>query len=90
MAGPECGPRGGRAGGGAGAALGGKVGKARGGVAALGAARAERAMGEGWLGDLGGEVGREGSPERERRRVGFVRGAGGERRRFGRWKMYWG
>lgn len=41
------------AGGGAGAALGGQVGKARGGVAALVAARAEREMGEGWLGEPG-------------------------------------
>lgn len=78
------------AGGGAGAALGGKVGKTRGGVVALAAARAERKMGEGWLGDPRGEVGREGSPESERRRVGFVRRAGRERPRFGRWKMYWG
>lgn len=78
------------AGGGADTAQRGKVRKARGGVAAPVAARAEREMGEGWLGDPGGEVGREGNVESERRRVGFVRRAGGESRSFRGWKMYSG
>lgn len=56
--------------------------KARGGVAAPVAARAEHEMGEGWLGDPGGEVGREGNWSPKGGGLVLSAGLEGEPRRF--------